>query len=315
MNASTNNQTNNRKKIYSLIIYLLLFVAIAIFIYKYKNDFLNLKFDNCNYVLLLPLATLMILLQISNGLLNNFWYRILGVTLTTKEWFGLSVINGLGNYLLPLRGGSLSNAIYLKKQHNFTYTNFLNIFAATNLIVFWANSIFGLLSVLLIYLFYNQFSWLVFVIFFNMFIAFTIIFCGPDLSNFSVENKFTRALKGWSEIKKHRLAIMQTLLMATINTLLISLMTFLEFRLLGVQASLQQAFFLSIFSSFAQLLSITPGNLGIREGFMLYAGTVIGIPAVEIVAISAIDRVLMFLLTLPLGFYFVRFLLSKLRNN
>ncbi|MBF0313277.1 MAG: flippase-like domain-containing protein [Oligoflexia bacterium] len=307
------NASINKKHLLTLVIYSLLLLAGTIFLYHYRNDFALLSFNHP--LLLVPLLMVMLLFTLSNGALNNLWFRAYGAHLNFLEYTGLSVVNALGNCVTPFRGGALTNAYYLKKHYNLDYLKFLNLFAATNILIFWLNSLLGLLSLLLIYLLDHSFSWLVLLVFVGCLLLFTLMMYLPgklSLKHLSLlPLKIKSAILGFREIKNHQIVIVKTLLYALLNILLIVVMTILEFKLLNINITIAQALFLSIFSAFAQLLSLTPANLGIREGFMLYAGTVIGLPLAEVVVVSAIDRIIFFILTLLLSFYFTNYLICN----
>jgi uncharacterized protein (TIRG00374 family) len=249
-----------------------------------------------------------------NGLVNKILLKEFKIYLTFKEWFGLSVINTIGNYVAPFRGGAISNALYLKKKYQFSYSAFLSLLSATYIIVFWVNSLLGIVALIFVKIFYNKFSNTIFIFFlFIFFILTIIILLSPKVkkSKHKYLNKFIDVINDWHIIRKNLKVIIAISFLAFINNILIVFMSHLEFLIIGESIEISKLLVLSIFSSFAIFLSITPGNLGIREAFSVYSGQLLGIPIVKVVAISIIDRLINFILSFLLSLYFSNALLEK----
>lgn len=92
-----------KNKSISLIILISLIVWAGIYVKNHIGEFgiifsLSLKYLG----ILLFLSLLEIFLV---GLLTKIITKSFRIDLTSREWFGLSVVTRLGNYLLPFKGG------------------------------------------------------------------------------------------------------------------------------------------------------------------------------------------------------------------
>ena len=67
--------------------------------------------------------------------------KIFSIELNFDEWFGLSSINTMYNYLLPGKAGLAVRGVYLKKKYNFPYSHSASILAGTYLITLLITSI------------------------------------------------------------------------------------------------------------------------------------------------------------------------------
>ena len=79
----------------------------------------------------------------TNGAMLQLACNIFDVHLRFYEWFGLSVITTFANLFVPLSGGIIARAAYLKVRHGLTYTHFVSIFAATNVILLILTCLWG----------------------------------------------------------------------------------------------------------------------------------------------------------------------------
>ena len=300
------------KKVIKIFIYLLITFGVIIFINKFKEEFSNISI--VKPIFLIPLSILVLIFFAVNGLVNKILLKEFKIYLTFKEWFGLSIINTIGNYIAPFRGGSISNALYLKKKYKFSYSSFLSLLSATYIIVFWVNSLLGIVSLIFVKVFYNNFSIIIFLFFLLIFLTLTtLILLSPKIktSKYIYLNKFIDVINNWHTTRKNLKIIMIISFLAFLNNILIVSMSYLEFLILGEYIVISKLFVLSVFSSFSIFLSITPGNLGIREAFSVYSGQLLGIPIVKVVAISIIDRFINFILSFILSLYFTNTLLGK----
>jgi uncharacterized membrane protein YbhN (UPF0104 family) len=287
------------------IVMVLFVLAAAVYLYRYRADFLALTLAKPQ--LLIPIALLVIAGLWTNGLFNRQIYRTFNVSLNFKEWFGLSVVNTAGNFIFPLRGGSISTALYLKRVHNLTYTDFITTLSATYVITFWVNSLIGLISMGWIWLEKGIFSALITAMFSGCFLALSLVILfspkfAPTSSSFL--NKFIEAINSWHKIRNNRPIMIFVGFITILNFLLGMMMTKLEFEMLDTAISLAQASLLTIFTSFAGLVSIAPGNLGFREAFTGFSSLAAGLPITTAIAASLMERAVTFLVSLILGIYY-----------
>ena len=306
----------NKKKIFQILVLIILIVWFAVYFYQNIEEFRHLKIVNIAY--LIPLCLLSILFLITNGLVLKYFLEPFKVKLKFKEWFGLSVINTMGNYLTPFRGGAVAKAVYLKRVHQFSYSYFLSTLAGVYIIVFLVNSFVGLLTAILLYYVYGVFNVFIFAIFLCIFLFLLgIVFFSPRIkeTKHSFVNKFINIINGWHLIKNNKKVITVIGLISLANVAIMVLMMFLEFRVFGLEISLLSVLFLSIVSTLGLFISITPGALGIKEAIVAFTATVINIPISQALTVSILDRVVGLGIIFILGPIFSYILMNQKRND
>ncbi|MBN2016436.1 flippase-like domain-containing protein [Candidatus Dojkabacteria bacterium] len=305
-----------RSKKITLVLFIIILLGLVFYIYINYSEFSKLTIKNP--ILLIPLSCSIILFLAINGLVNYYLLKIFNVKLAFKEWFGLSVINTMGNYLFPFRGGTISNAVYLKGKHQFPYSSFISILSATYILVFWVISIVGTISLLIIKFMYNVFSIPLTVVFIFSFIFLTVIIAfSPTIKEtpYKTLNTFIKIINDWKGISSHKRTLLIVASITFVNILLTTFNTYLEFQILGKEVSFIKLVLLSVFSSFSLFISITPGNIGIREAFSAYSGNVVGLLPAEVITVSIIDRAVTFALSFILGLYFSYILTKRRKKN
>lgn len=281
----------NKKKIFQILVLIVLIIWFAFYFYQHIEEFKQLKIVNIVYFL--PLFFLFIFFLINNGLVLKYLLEPFQIKLKFKEWFGLSVVTTMGNFLTPFRGGAGARAIYLKTKHGFPYSYFLSTLLGIYIIVFLVNSLVGLLTMILLYFFYGIFNIIIFIIFLCLFLFLLgIVIFSPKIkeTKYPFINKFINVINGWHLIKSNKKIIVVTGLISLVNVVIMVLVMFLEFRVFGINISLLDALFLSIVSALSLFISITPGALGIREVVIAFTATVINIPISQALAVSILDR-------------------------
>ncbi len=255
-----------------------------------------------------PIIILTVLFLISNGLISKLILERQGINLSFTEWFGLSVIGSMTNYLTPFRGGLLTNAVYLKKTHNYSYGKFISILGSTYVLIFMVNSLSGLLSLLWFYFNNGVFSISLFLVFLLLFLfcLFLLIFPLklPKTHSISYLQKVLNVINNLLYLRKSKRLLFQLICLSIINVIIVSLVNYFEFVMIGVELSIEKSIMLSVFSTYSLLLSITPGGLGVKESFMVYSGWVLSVPIASVAVISVVDRLITFVPTLLLGLFY-----------
>jgi len=312
----------NKKKVAKIVTAILIFFLFFVYVFRNLDDFRQIRIYN--FWLFFSLIISSVLFLVTNGIVLKELLLPFKIELSIKEWFGLSVITTAGNLLIPLQGGMVTRALYLKSKHDFSYTNFLSALSGIYIIVFWVNSFVALIAMLLIGHYYSVFSWLVFVTFLIIFLGLSfIIVISPKIKKtFKLEilNKAVRVVNGWLVIKNSKRTILAVTIISLINVFLMSVSSFLEFRVIGVEISFLKALFISIVSTLSLFVSLTPGSLGIKEAFVAFTSGVVGISSANAVAVSILDRLvslipLVILTPIFSKILFGEFNFGKIKNN
>jgi hypothetical protein len=130
----------NYSKIASIIFSATLIGLFIFLIYQLKIDFNAIgKISFFQFFLLLILSLLTIA---TNGSKLRNVVNVLGIRLSTREWFGLSSVSATLNNLF-FKAGSLVTSNYLKRKYNFHYMSFVGSQGADQLILLFSNAILG----------------------------------------------------------------------------------------------------------------------------------------------------------------------------
>jgi uncharacterized membrane protein YbhN (UPF0104 family) len=84
------------------------------------------------------------------GLLVAVFVADEGIHLTPVEWFGLAVGSNVSNIVIPVSGGLVARAGYLKARYGYPVSKFSGLAAASYLIIFFVSGLTGL-SILVLY--------------------------------------------------------------------------------------------------------------------------------------------------------------------
>lgn len=304
------------KKIIQLFVLVLLFIGFVYIVLQNKEEFLVLKIKNIWYSV--PALGCMILFYLTNGYISKVLLDIFHIRLPFMEWFGLSLINAMGNMLAPFRGGSVANAVYLKKKYRFPYSKFVSNLSALYIIIFWVNSLIGIISCIYIYLNYDVYDIVISSFFVLLFIFLSgVILLSPHISLTShyFINIPIKVINGWWHIKNHKKEIVLIAGAAFLNIIQAVGITYFEFLVFGITVPLEKVLFLSVVSTLSLFLSITPGSLGIKEAFALYTASVLYVPLSEMIAVSILERLFNLIIVFTLGPFFSYLLIGRSMNK
>lgn len=246
-----------------------------------------------------------LLLAVGANLFFNGWLmaavlRPLDIELSKPEAFALAVLNRLGNYLAPMRLGASVRIVYLRKTYGLGVSRFLASMSATYLIQYSLLSVFGLVGLSWLTI-TGRTSW-------NLlgwgFAAALVVLAGlafwpaaardvPEGSGF-VRRAVARFVDGWATIRSGRGDLLGAVVWALATYLSFAVMTFLEFRILGVEITPFGAAFVTSVGALTGLIGITPAGLGVSEGLIVLAASSIGLPAVAAFAAAILQRLAVF---------------------
>lgn len=232
-----------------------------------------------------------------NGIFNKLILREFSISLRFIEWFGLSVITTSGNLLLPMRGGTVANAIYLKNHHQFPMSDFLATIMGTYVITFFCNAALGLLGMLYLYFAKGIVSWLIGA----CLLAVTLIlgaFIIWDLTSYLKVLRFPKldlylnVLMAWNKIRGNGRVIATVVIITVVNLFLASLSTYAGFATIGHPIGFAEALLLAVVAGFSTMLSVLPANMGIREVMTGISSTLLGLTSVYAIMMSLGERIL-----------------------
>lgn len=271
-----------------------------------------------SYVALLAVVSVMSLLI--NGCQFKYLMRIFDIRLKFNEWFGLTAINTLYNYYMPARGGSISRAVYLKFHHGFLLSYYLSLNAGAYFVNFLIASFFATVFVLIYYLFYDRlFTGVLFIsaslLVATMLLAIIIFKSLDQTEALQVKGKIWRIFFKVGEGLRFFQTKPDMLLLVFVAKMLFILTTsarlYLAFFALGMNPNLLCILIIGSLVVFSMLISITPGNLGVKEGVISLLASMLGVSFDEAILAAVLDRAVTMIVVISLGLIFSYVLLYK----
>jgi uncharacterized protein (TIRG00374 family) len=292
----------------SLAVIILIIGLFALFLKDRWDSFHVLKRLSFGDVSLL--AFLAVLFKLALGFNFKILVSFFNIHLRTFEWFGLTCIAAMTNYLLPGKAGTAAQAVYLKKKFNFRYTNFLSSVTGFYSAAFLVNAVIGtLLSLRLLSegLPAGKFGFLFFlcVSLVTVFLIFAI-FNFPRLSaKAGLLRDFFEGFRNFHDkpAEATGLVLSQVIVVAAIGLRLLA-----AFRVLGVEIDLVSSIIVALITSFSIFINLTPGALGIKEALLTFSATLLGVSPSEAVMVAMLDRVVDVIVSFAFGYAFALYL-------
>lgn len=281
-----------------------LFVLAIFLLYFIKNkESFKLLLD-IRPLYLIGVAMCYVAIVITNGLFIKYIIEPFKKYISVRESARVSLISSLGNFFASSGAGLGFRAVYLKKIHKLSYSDYMTTLYGNYLLIFIINAMFGLLSLVLVS---NQSS-LQFkgaVIFFAGLLAVSLVLCFvqlPKSLGTRIKNKFVaKTLKylqnmtaGWNKIVRDRTLLLHLSTLVSIQLGLTIAIGWLEFSSLNISIGFPELLLFSVLGSLSIFVSLTPANLGVKEGIYLLTAGVIGITTPQIVSIALVDRGILF---------------------
>lgn len=308
----------------------ILFVFAAIwYIVTNHNDFAKLTITEPWYIL--PAILAIVINIYASGIVIDLAIEPHGVKLTRKEAFGLASITRFSNQFSPSYVGATIRAAYMKRAHGVSYAKFSSSFIISNLLQFMISGLFTIATFValdpssnnnkLLYLVIG--AVVVFIAILYMPLKRLLRLINERASRSGKGGKFFERLhtilEGYSTVRSHPRLLSRTISWMVVIMLSFSMSYYLLYATLGFHISIVGAFFIAALSGWSILIAITPGNLGIREGLMVVAAQVAGVPISVTLLVAILLRILMFVVSGALSAYYSPRLLHtsifKLNNN
>lgn len=257
----------------SSLVYFIYFISENSDYFKTLNNF---NFQIILIILFLKFLNVFFLSNINQNILKN-----LKIDLKNVESLDLVVKNTLGNLSSPFKLGSGYKVSYLSKKYKFKFTEY----------IFWT-TFFSLINLYPLYSIFLGYSLITGnkIILNNLIYFLTVyipIFLIIYLQN---KNKYLNKypyLKSFKYFSKNNISIQISNILFFISN---SLIVYLILENLTINASLYSATAYSFLSSFVNLINLTPGNIGVKEGLIILFDNIHGISFEIVVIASVIER-------------------------
>ncbi|MBN1997992.1 flippase-like domain-containing protein [candidate division KSB1 bacterium] len=246
-----------------------------------------------------------------------YYMRIFKIRLLFREYFGLTVCSTMFNYYLPARGGLVARAFYLKKKHGFYYSHYTSLIVGSYLITYNTTALFGLIVGIILYIngLQNQLN-LIFIFTFLLVVSLagtTILLIIVRKKRFAgrskVSNFFSRVKNGLKYFRQNRHLILNIISINLLFIVVMALRLYWSFCSLDISVNFFQIFCVSALANFTMVISITPANLGIREGIVGFSASLLGVELPDAILAAALDRLAGMIFNFAFGLYYSRLLL------
>ncbi len=264
------------KMFFSLILTSVIACGIALYL-SHNPDLIALLYGISPYHAAF-LVLLCVLTFGTSGLFLRLFAGKFGMSLSPREWFGLTVVTTMGNYLTPFSGGLIARAGYLKRRHAFPYTRFLAMLAANYLISFALISLTGIVTLFTLPDKREE-SWLVLIFFFATLIAVWLVSIFPSITASSKTRLVLlaqQATEGLDILRRDRVLLGKLIVLTLMNILTGALLYFIAFLSMGSMLPFRVALLIYLLTTYTLLINITPGNFGIQEAGTSIAAAILG---------------------------------------
>jgi uncharacterized membrane protein YbhN (UPF0104 family) len=299
------------------VLTLLVLALIAIAYYLGMNQPLLRSLTNITFQSAITLVLIRTVFVAANGLFLRMFALKLGVRLVWYEWIGLSYVTAMGNYLMPLSGGTVARAAYLKNRHALSYTHFATYLAVNYLIIVWVTALAGVLLAP-IFLHEMPFCWIL-VSFFGVICIATSVIMLLRIPESTREGRFWlllgQVVAGWKAVKDDKGLMGRLAFLAAFSVLLNGIAFWLGYKALDASVSAVPAMIVSFSSVFSTIVNLTPGNLGIHEAFVTLVSSATGLGVGTGLLVALIVRATTLIPVFILGPFFSALLAKHVRLN
>lgn len=279
-------------------------LVLAIFIaYFFENKKSFELLLDIRPIFLVGVALCYVAIVFTNGLFIKYIIEPFNKKISVRESARVSLISSLGNFFASSGAGLGFRAVYLKRRHNLGYGDYMTTLYGNYLLIFIINASLGIISLLLV----SSSEGLQYtgaLLFFSTLLVTSLVLCFirlPDSSSPSKKGRVSKAYRylksmitGWNRIVRNKRLLVHLSFLVTLQLGLTILIGWLEFSALNISIGLPELLLFSVLGSLSIFISLTPANLGVKEGIYLLTASVIGITTPQIVSIALIDRGILF---------------------
>jgi uncharacterized membrane protein YbhN (UPF0104 family) len=304
---------NNSQIIRKHFPYLLSIIAIILFIiYLIRNAD---RYQEILYItprLLLILLGLIIIVIVGNGLTNFFFYRGLGIIVSLNEGLGLAAVNTLANQL-PFSGGMIAKGAYLNTRYRLEYGRYFSATAALYVLYVSFSGVLGAVTLLYKLLFQRITAPTILIAgFVGMISSIGLYWLPIELKWFPdrLKEYIENLLDGWQILRRNKKLVIQLIVVQLIALVAMAGRYWIVFRILAQEVNLSSCILFSAAAILTQLITITPGGLGVREAIVAGVASILGFDfGLGVVAVG-IDRLVATTIILILGTFYT-YVLSR----
>ncbi len=303
-----------QQKYKNLITIVILLLAIW-FVSKNLEEFSSLK--NISSTDVFGISVVILVFFAATGLTFSLLVNLVDTHLSKLEIVALSFLTNMVNYLAPLRPGAAVKAMYLKSAKGLNYSRFSSVFAANVFLVLATTSCAGLILLGLNWYVYHFLPWELLAVSLALFLLSISPFAVKNFSWIKLkgEGKFAgtinNAVIGFEKIRDQRTGVLLVCSSIVFQFLVSGLIMVLVYGSIGIDLTYQMALMLGVFTALANLITITPNNVGVQEAVMGYLVMIMGQDFNQGVVGASILRAIHLALTFSIGSLLVHRMMVK----
>jgi len=217
---------------------------------------------------------------LSNVMIMKIPLEPFDVSVSVKECLSITSLTRVGNFLSPLRGGTIGKAVYLKERYTFPYMTFIAATSAVTLINFSLAALLGGIAILMI----GYSSHPLLAVFLSFFVAVNLLLCSLLFSPGRLENcgwkvfdRLSGVIKGMDLILRDRKLIIKISFLMFGGFLLGIAELALSYGAFLIDISLAEATLIDAISLSSGIMKILPANLAVYEGSIALSSQILGI--------------------------------------
>ncbi|MCI5117679.1 MAG: UPF0104 family protein [Candidatus Electrothrix sp. LOE1_4_5] len=269
---------------------------------------------------LVGLILLSILIMLIIGLQFKCLLLIFGRNLPIREWLGLTAVNTMCNYYLPARGGLIVRGVYLKRQYNFPLSRYTSLVMVSQLLMLGVAATLGIIFLINSKDIFSENILPLLGLFGSVLIITLLIYqMMPILAIQSARfdklkpflQQFMEGLESW---RQYRITPVYCSLLMVILIFLSGLRLYVCFTAIDEPVNFGQVMVIQTLISLSFVISITPGNLGIKEGITAFSANLFGISPTTALLASLVDRAVAVLVVFSMGLVFSHILIRELKS-
>ena len=283
------------KRMLSMALFVALVALLVWYVYENRADMARLLALSAGDV------ALMLLLALGGCVMNCVYHRLIlstyRIPLDAVDWMGVTFVANAMAYVLPMRADLVFSAAYYKRTKGLAYVKSVSM-AAGNIVfgvVFALAQMF--VALLLTGLLDGTWSgvlWLLWgagTLALAAFITFSLLVQGRAANVLERVKLLGDVVRGFNALLKNRWLLWRLLACLIVNNAVQLYLYMACFGAIGLPVTVYQALFYNSVSWIATVVSIVPGNLGIKEAVMGVATSLMGALFQNGVAVSLLQRV------------------------
>ena len=253
----------------------------------------------------------MLALALGGCVMNCVYHRLIlstyHIPLDAVDWMGVTFVANAMAYVLPMRADLVFSAAYYKRTKGLAYVKSVSM-AAGNIVfgvVFALAQMF--VSLLLTGVLDGTWSgvlwllWAVGTLAVAGFIAFSLLVQGRGARVLDRVKLLGDVVRGFNALLKNRWLLWRLLACLVVNNAVQLSLYMACFGAIGMPVTVYQALFYNSVSWIATVVSIVPGNIGIKEAVMGVATSLMGAFFQNGVAVSLLQRVAVMIVYIVAG--------------